>query len=525
MNSIFILLISLALFYWGWKFYAGKMEKIMELDPERKTPAFTQSDGVDYIPARNWLVLFGHHFSSIAGAGPVVGPVLAVMLWGWLPALVWVIVGTIFVGGIHDFAALFISVREQGHTLGDIAGRLISREVKIIFLIFLWLALILVIAVFAFLCADTFVKEPKIVLPSLGLIPVATVVGFLLYRLNFNNTLTTIFGLSCLVALIFLGNFFPIRLGLEGWLAILFFYCLVASVLPVNVLLQPRDYLSSFLLLFGVGAGFIGLLFSHPDISMPAVLSLRSTEGLLWPGLFITVACGAISGFHSLISSGTSSKQIQSEKHIKRIGYGGMIAEGIVAVLAIISVSILFQRGDDFSAILKTEGPINIFSRGFGVITADILGGNGPFIAVTILNAFILTTLDTATRITRYIAEELFQIKNRYLSTLLIVALSAILALSGKWQKIWQIFGASNQLIAALALLIITYWFMSHKKSIRFTLPAAIFMLITTIFALILRLVAFYDSNDYLLLAICFALIVLALFMVYKTVRIKDKNG
>jgi carbon starvation protein len=516
MNSLVIVFPTVGLFFWAYRFFAKRLEDLWQIDPKRSTPAFSKYDSIDYIPAKNWLVLFGHHFSSIAGAGPIIGPVIAVMLWGWLPALLWVVLGTIFIGGVHDFGSLIISVREGGTSVADIAQHVISKRAKIIFSLFVWLALILVIAVFAYLCADTFVKESRIVLPSLGLIPVAMLVGYFLYNLRVNSVLTTLLGLVCLVGLILLGNALPINSTLNIWLLVLFVYCYFASVLPVNILLQPRDYLSSFLLFFGVGVGYIGLLLSQPKIIMPYYNHWSTSEGYLWPALFVTVACGAVSGFHSLIASGTSSKQLANERHAKRIGYGAMVVEGLVAVLTIISVAILFDKREDFGMLLKNTGPIGIFGKGYGLITKGILANYGSFIAITILNAFILTTLDTATRISRYLSEELFKIKNRYLSTALIIFLSAALAFSGKWQKIWPVFGASNQLVAALSLFVLSCWLLSKNKSIKFTFWPALFMLITSIAALIFQAVKYFISKDTVLFVVTILLLVLAGFMVYE---------
>ncbi|OGX17246.1 MAG: hypothetical protein A3K83_02085 [Omnitrophica WOR_2 bacterium RBG_13_44_8b] len=520
MNSLVIIIIALALFSWAYIFYARILTQLWQIDPKRSTPAFSKFDSVDYIPARNWLVLFGHHFSSIAGAGPIIGPVIAVMLWGWLPAMIWAVLGTIFIGGVHDLGSLITSVREGGSSVADIAQHVISRRAKVIFSLFVWLALILVIAVFAFLCADTFVKEPKIVLPSLGLIPVAILVGYLLYSLRVNTILATIFGLLCLVELVSLGNSMPINGRLNVWLVVLFIYCFFASVLPVNILLQPRDYLSSFLLFFGVGAGFLGVFITRPKITMPYINSWQSSEGYLWPMLFVTVACGAVSGFHSLIASGTSSKQIASERHVRRIGYGAMLMEGLVAVLAIVTTSILFTRGDDFGQALKKFTPIGIFGQGYGQVTKTILGGYGAFIAITILNAFILTTLDTATRISRYLTEELLRLKNRYLSTLIIVICSGALAFSGKWQKIWPAFGASNQLVAALALFVLTCWLLSKNKTTKFTLLPAFFMLVTTVAALVYQAIRYFTNRDPVLFIVSILLILLSAFMVYEIIPV-----
>ncbi|MDD5194373.1 MAG: carbon starvation protein A [Candidatus Omnitrophica bacterium] len=523
-----IFLISLAVFALAYFLYGKFIAKLFGLDKKRDTPAFTNYDGVDYVPAKNWLVLYGHHFASIAGAGPIIGPVIAAMLWGWLPALLWVVLGSVFFGGIHDFGSLLVSVKENGVSVADIAERAISKKAKIIFSLFVWLALILVIAVFAYLCADTFVKQPRIVLPSLGLIPVAMIVGHLLYNLRSNSIITTIFGLTCLVVLMVIGNSLPFYGSVGFWMLILFVYCYLASVLPVNILLQPRDYLSSFLLFFGVGAGFAGLIISNPSIAMPPYMKWNNSQGQLWPMLFVTVACGAISGFHALIASGTTSKQIANESYARRVGYGGVLAEGLVAVLAIISVAIIFGPRENFAAILKSSGPINIFGKGYGFIARPILGGFGTLIAITILNAFILTTLDTATRILRYLTEELFKIKNRFFSTFVIIVLSAALAYSGQWAKIWSAFGASNQLVAALALFVLSCWLLAKGKNVVFTLIPALFMFITTVAALVFQGLKYFAEKNITLLAVTVFLLVLAAFMaieVVKTFLRKNKSG
>jgi len=525
MNSLIVVLIAVLLFWLGYRFYSRKLEKLWEASAKNVTPAISQFDGVDYVPAKNWLVLFGHHFASIAGAGPIIGPVIAVILWGWFPALIWVVFGTIFIGGVHDYGALLTSVRQNGRSIADIAEETISRRAKIIFSCFVWLALVLVIAVFTYFCADTFVKAPQIVLPSLGLIPVAMLIGFMLYHLRTNSVFTTILGLCLLTGLIFLGNIFPIQIGdnaLLIWSIVLLTYSYLASILPVNILLQPRDYLSSFLLFAGVGFGYLGILILRPQISGPAYISWNTKEGYLWPMLCVTIACGAISGFHALIASGTSSKQIASEIDAKKIGYGGMVAEGVVAVLAVLAIS-AGLISQNLQVSLKEIGPIRLFGQGYDVIAKPILGKFGSFIAITILNAFILTTLDTATRIGRYLTEELFGIKNRYLSTFLVVLAGGSLALSGKWNKIWPAFGASNQLVAALALLVISCWLLARKKTTRYTLFPAIFMLITTIVALIFQFARYIKDKDCILISVTLALIILAMFMIKEVIIVFRK--
>lgn len=527
MNSLVIILVSFAVFFWGYRVYAKRLENLYEIDPARPVPSKTKYDGIDYVPAKNWLVLFGHHFSSIAGAGPIVGPVIACCIWGWSPVLLWVVLGSIFFGAVHDFAALAVSVREGGNSISEIASRVISKRANIIFALFVWLALLLVIAVFVYLCADTFVQEPKIILPSLGLIPVALLVGFLLYNLKANQILSTVSGLILLVLLIVMGqNTFSINLSHNQWSIILLIYCFIASVLPVNLLLQPRDYLSSFLLFFGMITGLLGLIVSQPNIEFPSLITYKPQEGPLWPMLFVSVACGAISGFHCLVSSGTTSKQIANERHIKIIGYGAMLTEGLLAVIVILAISAGIGR----ECLLDKSSPVLIFGRGFGQITKKILGGYGEFIAVLFLNAFILTTLDTATRINRYISEGLFKIKNRYFSTLVVVVLSGFLALAKDkyntplWKKIWPAFGASNQLVAALALFVVSCWLLSKNKPTKITLIPAIFMLITTIAALIYQIVTYLKGRDYLLLIISIILIFLSLAMTLEVINVFRKK-
>jgi carbon starvation protein len=347
------------------------------------------------------------------------------------------------------------------------------------------------------------------------------------YNRKANNAWATILGLGLLAGLILLGSRISVRVetqnfaSLPFWTIVLLGYCFIASVLPVHLLLQPRDYLSSFLLFAGVAFGYLGLLILRPAVSGPAYVGFIAKEGAIWPMMCVTVACGAISGFHSLISSGTSSKQLANERYASRIGYGGMVAEGLVAVMAVLAVC-AGLRGS-LPALLKEIGPINAFSKGYGEITKDILSGYGGFIAVTILNAFILTTLDTATRISRYLTEELFGIKNRYLATLIVVILGGALALTGAWQKIWPVFGASNQLVAALALFVISCWLLAHKKTLKFTLVPAIFMFVTTIAALVLQARKYFIAKDYLLLAIAVVLLILAFYLLKEAFQARKR--
>ncbi len=517
MNSLPIAGGAAILFLIGYRFYASVIEKLYGTDPSRKTPANEKYDGIDYVPAKHWTVLFGHHFSSIAGAAPVVGPILALAYWGWLPTIIWVILGTIFIGGVHDFGSLMTSVRHGGTSIAHVAEQLVSRRARILFSLFIWLTLVLIIAVFAFLCSNTLVEKKEIVIPSFGLIPVAVLTGYLLYQRKTKQVPTTILGLVLLIGLIVLGNFLPVDLGkrsLEIWLLVLLLYCVAASVTPVQILLQPRDYLSAFLLFIGLIIGYSGLVASHPQVKMPAFLEWQGSLGPLWPVLFVTVACGAISGFHSLIASGTTSKQLPNERYARRIGYGGMVAEGLVAALALLVVAGgLSGHSNLIKTLSQGGGPIAAFGEGFSAVTRPILAGFGGLVAITILNAFILTTLDSATRITRYLTHEIFGIKSRFAATMLPVIFAGWLAWGGKWRKIWPVFGASNQLVAALALMVVTMWLLSQRRAIRYTLIPCVFMLATTIGSLVYGLLKYLESRDLLLALISLILIALSVLL------------
>lgn len=530
MSSVFLVAGSVLLFFFGYRFYAEKVAGLLDINPSRKTPAYTKFDGTDFVPAKHWTVLFGHHFASISGAAPIIGPVLAISIWGWGPTILWVVLGTIFIGGIHDFCSLMISVRHEGATVADIAEETVSKRAKIVFLSFVWLTLILIIAVFVHVCAKTLVAKPEIVIPSLGLIPIAVIVGILLYNLKANQVLVTVGGLAFLAFLIFLGNSFPVVLpgnAILIWSAVLLIYSFIASVMPVQVLLQPRDYLSSFLLFFGLLCGYAGIIITRPQIQYPMFCGWGfKTGGMLWPVLFVTVACGAVSGFHSLVASGTTSKQIASERHAKRIGYGGMVAEGLLAVLALLVVAVTFtNRAELFSVVNSGVGHVGVFGQAYGNVVKVILGPFAGFFALIILNAFILTTLDTATRIGRYLTQELFKVKNKFLATFIVVALAGWLGLSGEWNEIWPIFGAANQLIAALTLIVISSWFLSRKKTARYTILPMIFMLLTAMAALILKIIEYANAQNFILLPISIALAVLAVFISFEAIVTMRRKG
>ncbi len=503
--STILFILAISSLIGGYLFYGRFVAKVFGIDPARRTPAHTKYDGVDYVPAKNWLVIFGHHFASIAGAGPIIGPILAYIWWGWLGTLIWIILGTIFIGAVHDFSTLMISLREEGVSIGQLSRKYTSKRGSMFFLIFLWFALIVVIAVFAAICAKSFISQPQIVGSSLGLIPVAMVIGFLIYKLRVNIVLATLIGISCLGILIFWSRFYPLQIKLADpytfWIIVLFIYAFFASIIPVNILLQPRDYLASFLLFFGIIVAFIGIILKPFPLSGAKLISFSAPAGYLFPIMFITVACGAISGFHSLVASGTTCKQLNSEKDALKVGYGAMILEGILAVIVLFSIA--FGLKD----IPQEKTYAEIFSLGFAKV-GFLLGNNAQIIALVILNAFILTTLDTATRITRLITQELFGVNNKWLATLVVVLVAGYLAVMNKWQILWPMFGASNQLVAGLALVVVSGWLFYRKKNYKITLIPAIIMVLITIFALGFKIADFMGDGNYLLSGISLALIV-----------------
>lgn len=541
MNSLLLATIAIILLLVGYRIYGLIIQRLWCADPARPTPAVEKYDGCDYVPAKHWTILFGHHFASIAGAGPILGPVIAAMVWGWFPALIWIVLGSIFLGGVHDFSALMISLRHKGKSMADVAQNVLNFRSKMVFAAFIFLTLILVMAVFAAVTAKTLINEPKLVIPTFGLILAAILVGFMIYKWKWNQIIATILGIIIIIGLLILGNRIPISLKVANpltlWIIILLTYAFIASVLPVNILLQPRDYLSTFILLFGLFFGYLGLIITRPQMHTPAFIKWTGNLGHLWPMLCVIIACGAISGFHSLIASGTTSKQLANEKDAKKIGYGGMILEGVLAVLALICVTAgLYwtgKMGEErlvYPQLMKSGDWIGTFSAGFGQITMPIFGTMGALIAAIMLNAFVMTTLDSATRINRYVAEELFGeglnlkiFRNRYFSTAIIIALTLWLTL-GNWQAIWPIFGASNQLVAALVLIVVTVYLLATRRPTKFTLIPGIFMFATTVVALVYQVNKFIHQHNFLLATISVILTILAIFMLVEAVNVVKRD-
>ncbi len=537
MNSLFVCIIVLALFYAGYRLYGRFMEKLWGVDPARKTPAEEYNDGVDYVPARHWTMLFGHHFASIAGASPIIGPVLAVMVWGWLPSILWIVIGSIFMGGVHDFSALMVSLRNKGKSIANVTELVMGSRAKIIFASFLWLSLTLVIAVFAAVTAKTLINEPRIVIPTFGLVFIAILIGQMIYRWKTGQVIATVTGLALLAILFVIGQKAPVTIGvknpLAAWIVILLAYAFIASIMPVNILLQPRDYLATFILFFGLFFGYLGLIISRPQMRAPAFIAWSDgAGGALWPMMMVTIACGAVSGFHSLIASGTTSKQLSNERDARPVGYGAMILEGVLACLAVFAVSaglywnkVPGSEGLVYPELMKGGDYIGTFARGFGQLVKPVFGSAlGSMIAIVILNAFVMTTLDSATRINRYITEELFGgsfnikiFRNRWVSTAFMMIFVLYLAL-GRWELIWPIFGASNQLVAALTLIVVTAYLYGMKKPVKYTLYPGILILVTTVFALIYKVSGFISQSNYGLAFIGVVLLLMAAFMVVEAV-------
>ncbi len=549
MNSVVVILISGAALVLGYMVYSRLVERWLGVDYSEESPAHTHRDGVDFEPAKHWTVLFGHHFASIAGAAPVLGPVVACMMWGWLPALLWIVIGGIFFGAVHDFCSLVISARNEGRSISDVAEDLLGKPVKIFFQIFVWLALILVVAVFAAFAGKTLAGTPEVVLPTFGLIPVALVIGIMMYRMNMNILVCSMIGVVLLAALIVAGNFLPIDIkawGIENaadwWTVILLIYAGVASVIPVPLLLQPRDHLAGSILFFGLLFGFVGIFLSQPDMKCPRFIAYTSAAGNLWPMLFVVIACGALSGFHSLVASGTTSKQLPDMKSARPIGYGGMITESALSLLALICVAAGLYWSDPpegcahlvYPALAKSDR-IKAFGEGYGQLTKTFFGSFGVLIGITMLKTFIMTTLDSATRITRFITSELFAgslkikpLNNRYAATIVVIALSGYLAL-GNYGAIWPIFGASNQLIAAIVLMIISMYLMVRNRFSLFALMPAMLIFVTTIAALVTQVRTFLLPGEgkeakYMLGGIGSFLLVLGVLVLICCVRVMIKQ-
>ncbi len=547
------ILVSACLFFYfvGYRAYAQRLDReLIRPDASRETPAIKQNDGVDYVPSKP-LVLFGHNFASIAGAGPVIGPIIAMHHFGWAITLVWILLGNVFIGAVHDYLTLMMSVRNRGSSIADIAESTIGYRAKAVFAIFLVLAMLLVIAVFGVVAAKTLIAQPEMVFPTFAIIPVSMVLGWCIYKKNFNLQIASFIAVLAIIVNIYIGFKMPLPLPEEGvmglsplvfWFVVLMIYAGVASILPVQTLLQPRDYLSTYILFGSMSLAIVALLWVAPGLNTPVWRGAMSdVQGPVWPMLFVLVACGAISGFHSLVASGTTSKQLANEMQGKPIAYGGMLTEGVVAVITVLVVGgglywVAPEGGGvdmarlGFRETLQSGGWILAFGNGFGNVVHQMLPilsfTIASMIAVLALNTFVLTTLDTAVRITRFLIQESLGnhvpvFRNKYVVTVAVVFAAYLIGATDGWQKIWPIFGATNQLIAAMALFVVATWLMAVKRPTHYVLYPALFMTATTIGALAWQAYQFFVAPDpnVFLGVVAVVLIGLAVFVGYEAMQ------
>ena len=571
MSAVLILLIAFALLALGYIFYGSWLAKQWGVDPNHETPAHTSYDGKDFVPA-NPAVLMGHHFSSIAGAGPINGPIQAAV-FGWIPVFLWVVIGGIFFGAMHDFGALFASIRHNGGSIGEVIKDEIGVKAQRLFTIFALLVLILVIASFTAVVAGTFVSEGPVftvgranvsgnastATTSLLFIVIAFIFGYFVYRKNVKIGPATIVGIIGIVLIVIAGLNFGVNASRTFWVLFIAVYIVVASLLPVWMLLQPRDYLSSFLLYGMMIIAFIGIIFSGATVDLPAFAGWTglNNKASLFPTLFITVACGAVSGFHSLIGSGTTSKQLDSEKDAKVIGYGAMIVESALAIIALIAMGVVFTKTDlGGGDLFKISAPPTIFAGGVATMVATMFGGVADFtnpvydttytLLTLAVSVFALTSLDSGTRLSRYMFAELFIpegktrdeltgarkfFSNPLVSTLIMVIIGCGMGFMSLSQ-IWGVFGAANQLLAGIAMLAVAAWLGNIGKNNKMFFVPMIFMLAATLTSLVMtiigkvKLIAAAGAawGDWFQMIWSIGLVVLAVILVVEGVQVMAKQ-
>lgn len=506
MVSATLIVVLGILFLIGNYFLYGKYVEKKVKPSNKKTPAVLNKDKTDFYPA-NKFFLFGHHFASIAGAGPIIGPILAVSYFGWLVTSLWIILGTVFIGAVHDYLSLMISVRNKGRGISKITETALNKKSGKIFAFMIWITLMLIITVFSVSAADSIIAQPSLVIPILAISVIALILGTAVYKYKKNPWVSSVIALLVSFFFIYLGHKFPLALPFSPevvkiiWITFLMIYAGIASLLPVWVFLQSRDYLSSIQLFLFLGFSFLAMLIVKPVINAPAIVHGNFP---MWPILFITVACGATSGFHSLVASETTSKQLAKESHGRFVAYGGMIGEGVLALLVVLFVASLnWNSGALNFADSLNQGWIVAFGNGFGNLIAQL---NIPFIGfavagllgVFLVNQFILTSLDTSTRISRLILSENLKnkiFKNKLVCVLIVLVPAYVLAITNSYATLWRLFGSANQLIVAIALITISAYFIEHKQKIKFLILPTLFMIITTMSTLVYGL---FNKNGYL---------------------------
>jgi carbon starvation protein len=544
MQLALLAVVFLATIALAYRLYGSWISRQMQLDAATVTPAHRLQDGVDFVPTKPFY-LFGQHFAAIAAAGPIAGPIIACQEFGWLPCLLWIGIGVVLIGAVHDFMALAASVRHGARSIADITREHLGTRAGVAMMAFIWLALVYVIVAFADITSSSFVTGTEemggaaaafhpggaVAAASIFYLLLAVIMGLVQRFLNPPLWLLTVIFVPATFVMVWLGTKVSTYFILDAkwWAVLILAYCCVASMVPVWSLLQPRGYLGGFILYFALALGIIGIFFGGYDIKQAAFKTWDSGKatGMLFPFLFVTIACGACSGFHGLVCSGTTSKQIDKETHIRAVGYGGMLAEAFVALIAMVTVMIVAQ-GD-----LTGLKPGTIYGNGIGNFMTILIGEQYRNFAITFgamaFSTFVFDTVDVSTRLGRYIVQELFRWPTRlgaWVGTLMTVALPTYFvafAPPGSWVKFWTLFGASNQLLAALTLLAITVWLHQRRQRIAYTLVPMLFVLVTTLYALVRMTFTNFSGATVDPVAMvngitCAALIVLALYLVFRAI-------
>ena len=545
MPAIVPAVVVLGIFFLGYRYYSAYLaRRVYGLDPEFVTPAHSMRDGVDYVPT-NKHVLFGHHFTSVAGAAPIVGPAIAVF-WGWLPALLWVTLGTVLAAGVHDFGAIAVSVRHRAQNIGTLAHDVVTRRSRTLFLIIVFFLLTLVNAVFAVVIGNLFIANPAAVIPIFLEIPLAIGIGQYIYRTRSSALLPSIIGVLTLYVLILLGMAFPISiaplasaLGIGEralWVIILFAYTFIASRIPVWVLLQPRDYINSHQLFIALGVILLGIIVGFDTVVAPAINDVPDAAPSWFPFLFITIACGAVSGFHSFVSSGTTSKQLAKETDARYVGYMGALGEGSLALASILAVTAgavatTAEWNELYSSFATASaGGVGNFVQGVAAF-ANNIGlpmSYGIVFATVVVISFAATTMDTGVRLQRYVVQEIGDIvrlrplsRNITLATAVAVVLPLAMALlPGGGEEgytfgvLWQLFGTTNQLTAGLALAVIAVWVTKNRRNPISVLVPLVFLLFMTTWALVINLINFIQAGQWVLAPLDAIIFVLAMWLI-----------
>ena len=536
-------IIGLSALYLGYRFYSRFIaEKIYRLDPEFQTPAHAMRDDIDYIPT-NRIVLWGHHFTAVAGAAPIIGPGIAV-IWGWLPAFLWVVIGTMFFAGVHDFGAVWASVRNQARSVGSLTGDVVSHRARTLFMIVIFLLLLMVNAVFAVAISNELQATPSSVIPAWSAVFVALVIGVMLYKLKFGILWPTVVGTAVLYAVIYLGDQFPLSLPAQfaglapgaQWILILFAYAAIASMLPVWLLLQPRDYINGIQLFIGLGILYGAVLIASPTIVAPAINpNVPASAPPIVPLLFVTIACGAISGFHGLVGSGTTSKQLNKETDARFVGYLGSVGEGSLALVAIIAATAGFATLGEWETVYSTYNTqgTTAFVQGGARIASEGLGlpfGFAQTLLAVMAVLFAGTTMDAGMRLQRYIVQEwgtiynIRPLQNGYVATALAVGACLILAFGAGGaegtggMRIWPLFGTTNQLLAGLTLLVISVMLVKLGRPARYTMVPMVFVTAAALGSALYQLWELYTTGNMLLLVLDILIIIAAIFVMLEAV-------